>query len=213
MAAFANFLRDMLGEGRLVLSAAPNARQDRMAGAVLAKAWESYSLGLAGPLLTLDEEVATAAGRLMQLAAWYYLNPGFTVKTPEKLFRMPMKPASPQHHASADLVLRHLPALYRRTHALMPTDVLPQMLRETLLEWPLSGVLSDIADAPATAPDFGNHAGVNFLYAERLARHERSTWFPSGLGMQYVELVWHESGRDTELLPALAGGPAKDVED
>ena len=113
---------------------------------------------------------------------------------------MPMAPRTPEQHLSGDLVLRLLPALHRRAKALLHGDVLPTQLEDVLRQWPLSGVLADIVEPPTTPIDFGTHPGLNFLYAERLAQHERVGWFPSGPGMQYVELVWQQLGRDVSLL-------------
>ena len=50
-------------------------------------------------------------------------------------------------------------------------------------------------------PDFDGHAGLQLLYAERLARREKPGWFPTGAGIEAVELVWHDLGRDTSVLP------------
>jgi hypothetical protein len=68
-----------------------------------------------------------------------------------------------------------------------------------LRRWPLSGVLADIEQGPLTALDFSGHAGLLLLYAERLARHERPTWFPTGAAKEYLELVWTELGEDRSL--------------
>jgi hypothetical protein len=82
-------------------------------------------------------------------------------------------------------------------------DALPVALEHTLRQWPLSGVLADIVEPPLTPVEFGGHAGLHFLYAERLAEHERPGWFPAGQGMQYVELVWQHLGKDVSVLSAL----------
>ena len=57
-----------------------------------------------------------------------------------------------------------------------------------------------IAVAPLVPPDFAGHAGLRLLYAERLAQHEKPAWFPVGPGMESVELVWQQLGRDTTVL-------------
>jgi hypothetical protein len=204
MATLASFLHDVLFEGRIHLHAAPADVDDPVALAVLRRAYDAHSLSVAGPMLPLDEKTALAAGRLLEWAAWYYLNPNLPVDTPEKKLCTPTLPSKPEQHLSADLVLRFLPTLHRRAQALMQNDALPLTLEKTLREWPLSGVMADIVDAPMTPVDFGDHAGLNFLYAERLAKHERVGWFPLGRGMQYVELVWSQLGKDVSMLPALA---------
>jgi hypothetical protein len=116
---------------------------------------------------------------------------------------MPLTPTTPAQHLSADLIFRFLPALQRRAQALLTTDVLPEALAKVLRLWPLSGVLSDLADGPLSPTDFGGHPGLALLYAERLARHERPAWFPTGSSLAYVELVWQELGKDIARLPHL----------
>lgn len=204
MATLASFLQDLLFEGRIRFEAEPADADDAEALVVLRRAYGAYAASIAGPVLRLDHATALAAGRLTMRAAWYLLNANWPIEAPERTLRMPLKPSTPEQHLSADLVLRFLPAVQRRAEALLKDDVLPTELERTLREWPLSGVLADIDAPPLTALDFGAHAGVNFLYAERLAENERPGWFPQGIGMQYVELVWQQLGRDVTMLPALA---------
>jgi hypothetical protein len=202
--ALANFLHEVLFEGHIHMHAPPDDTADPEALGVLRRANDVYGLSIAGPMLSLDEKTALAAARLLERAAWYFLNPGLPIETPEKVLSMSGVPTTLEQHFSADLVLRFAPTVHRRAKAMMQADVLPIALEKTLREWPLSGVLADIVDAPLTPADFGTHAGLNFLYAERLVEHERAGWFPRGLGMQYVELVWAQLGKDVKLLPALA---------
>jgi hypothetical protein len=209
MSPLARFLHELLYEGRISLHAPPAEADDPDARKVLRRAHAEYVLTIAGLPLPLDEKTALAAAGLLHHAAWYFLNPGLAIAAAEKSLRMPAPPARPEHHLSADLVLRFVPALQRRAQALLPNDPLPQALEHTLRHWPLSGVLADIVDPPLTPVDFGPHPGPNFLYAERLAQHERPGWFPLGPGMQYVELVWHDLGKDVTLLPALRGVAAE----
>ena len=204
MATLATFLHDVLHEGRIHLHAAPADADDPGALAVLRQAYDAYCLSVAGPMLPFDGAPALAAGRLLAWAAWYSLNPDVPIETPEKVLCMPMWPTKAEQHLSADVILRFVPTLHRRAKVLMQNDVLPLTLEKTLREWPLSGVFADIVDSPLTPVDFGAHAGLNFLYAERLAKHERVGWFPLGCGMQYVELVWSQLGKDVSMLPAQA---------
>jgi hypothetical protein len=202
MPALATFLQQLLFEGRISLHAPPDV-DDAGAAVILRQAYDAYVLSLAGPALTFDAQIALSAGRLVLAASWYFLNPGLLIEEPKKTLSMPSPPAKPEDHLSADLVLRFLPTLHRRAKSLMPNDPLPQALEQMLRQWPLSGVLADIDDPPLTPVDFGEHAGLQFLYAERLAQHERPGWFPAGRGIQYVELVWQQLGKDVSVLPAL----------
>ena len=72
---------------------------------------------------------------------------------------------------------------------------------ETLLrQWPLTGVLADVAEEPLTPPEFDGHPGLLLLYAERLARHEKPAWVPHGKAFEYVELVFRELGKEQSAL-------------
>ena len=204
MTTLANFLHDVMFEGRIRFDAAPTDAADAAAPVMLRRAYDAYALTIAGPTLPLHEATALAAAQLLLRSAWYFLNPGLLIEAPEKILFMPNLPTGLEHHLSADLTLRFLPALYHRAKALMPNDVLPTALDRILRQWPLSGVLAEIVEPPLTPADFGAHAGLHFLYAERLAEHERPGWFPRGHGMQYVELVWQQLGKDVSVLPALA---------
>jgi MoxR-vWA-beta-propeller ternary system domain bpX4 len=188
MSDLARFLHGVVTDGSAQLQAPPLDGDDADARVVLRRAYDVYALSLAGPALPLDEEIALAAAHLLERASWYLLNSNLPIDDARRL-AMPAPPRTPEQHLSADLVLRYLPALYRRAAAMLPGDVLPQVLEKALRDWPLSGVLADILEPPLTPVDFGNHAGLNFLYAERLAEHDRPDWHPLGRGAEYVELV------------------------
>lgn len=199
MTVLSTFLRGVIEAGRLVLREPLPARPDADALAVLADAYRVHALSVAGPPIAFDGPTALAAARVLYDAAWYLLNANEPIDAAR--LRMPADPRTPAQHLSADLLLRYLPAVHRRARALRPDDELATALAELLRRWPLSGVLADIDDGPMTATDFGGHAGLCLLYAERFARHERAAWFPTGRAIEAVELVWHDLGRDTSTLP------------
>jgi hypothetical protein len=63
----------------------------------------------------------------------------------------------------------------------------------------LSGLLADISEPPTTPLDFGNHLGLQMLYAERLVERPRASWIPQqGTTRQWIEYVFQEHNR---LLP------------
>ena len=199
MSEFAEFLQTVLTDGRIVLTAPPDDVADAFAVRILQRAYEIQLLSIAGPPMPMDAEVALAAGRVLQWSAWSFLNPGLAIDNAERRLLMPKAPTSLAQHLSADLCLRFLPVLYRRARTQLHDDILPRHIRQTLCDWPLSGVLSDIAESPTAPIDFGPHAGVNFLYAERLARNTRSSWMPRGIAREYAELVWRDLGRDASI--------------
>lgn len=200
MTGLASFLTDLFSEGRILVrdrlgdEAAPDALN------VLRRAYQAHALAVAGPAVPLDGAAAVAAARLLHDAARCFLDPLQSLADAGLTLEMPLRPTTPAHHLSADLVLRFVPTLHRRVRALRPNDELAGRLATLLRTWPLSGVLGDVADEPLTPPAFG-HAGLELLYAERLARHEKPAWVPTGPARQAVELVWEQLGRDVALLP------------
>ncbi|HEX8200740.1 MAG TPA: hypothetical protein VF590_09650, partial [Isosphaeraceae bacterium] len=124
---------------------------------------------------------------------WALFNRDARADQLRRLLAMPHDPTSPEHHLSADLVLRHLPQLYRRARAFDPADALPGLLAEVLRRWPLSGVLAAPDEGPGTPPDLGGHPGLLLLYAERLAAlaQEAPAWGPTGAAAGYLERVRH----------------------
>jgi len=201
MSSLADFLQPLLHDGRATLRDPPQASSERPADAVdiLRQAFATYRLNVACPLLELDEATALAAGRMVHQACWLLLDHSAAKEEVEKKLTMPGLPRSPAQHLSADLALRFLPQLYRRARALDPADPLPGLLATVLRQWPLTGVLAGVEEPPLAPLDFG-HAGLQMLYAERLAEDTRSAWLPAGAGLEYVELVWRELGRDPSAL-------------
>jgi hypothetical protein len=96
---------------------------------------------------------------------------------------------------SADLMLRFLPRLHGRARAIAADDVLTRSLSLLLRRWPLSGVLSDIGEAPENLELLEAHPGLLLQYAERLADHYRPAWVPERLAARdHVELVFTQRG-------------------
>ena len=88
------------------------------------------------------------------------------------------------------LLFRYLPVVHRRARALAPDDVLTRLLTDLLRQWPLSGVLADVADEPTTPLQLNDHPGLLLLYAERLLHNDRPAWRPTtGLARETWELV------------------------
>jgi hypothetical protein len=167
------------------------------ARSLLARAYADYALEIAGPELRFVPEIALAAADVLRYACWFLVSHDEPGAELEARLRMPRAARSPAEHLSADLTFRFLPRVYRRAKAHHPDDLLVKLLGTVLRSWPLSGVLSDIEEAPLVPPEFDGHVGLWMLYAERLAHHEKSAWFLDGAGQEYVELVWRELGKDT----------------
>jgi hypothetical protein len=125
----------------------------------------------------------------MRWACWLLVHRDSPAAEVSQRLKLPAAPAAASQHLSADLTFRHLPQLHRRARAMSPDDVLTKALADALRAWPLSGVASDIQEAPTTPLDFAGHAGLEMLYAERYVKRPRENWLPMGRIAEYVELI------------------------
>jgi hypothetical protein len=199
MAAFSDFLAQLLHEGRVVFRSqeAPQDRPTARETAALAEAYARFALSIAGPPIAFEEGVACQAAELVRQASWALVNREERLSDLKRRLRMSTRPTTPAQHLSADLLFRYLPQILRRARGLDPTDPLTEILGDLLRRWPLSGALSDIEEGPLLATDFGGHPGLLLLYAERLAAHDRPAWRPeaSSPAYDYHQLVSGTSAR------------------
>ena len=208
MDCFEEFLSGLLREGRIVFRRGPGRGTGASEGAVgvLSRAYEDDRRDVAGPAIPFDAAVACEAGELVWHACWALVSRGDRVGELEPRLTMRRPPSRPSDHASADLLLRYLPQVYRRARAIDPSDPLVAMLGGVLRQWPLSGVLADLEDGPATPPDLAGHPGLMLLYAERFAGRPRPAWQPGGRARDAHELVLQERGRGGPGTPDAGGG-------
>jgi hypothetical protein len=203
MSAFADFLEGLFSSGEVLLREPPNveAGESPRAREFLRDFYAVERLQVAGPPLDFDSDVAVAAAGVLWRACWFLLEHGDPPATLERALALP-----PRYTAaaifSADLSFRYLPQIQRRALSLSSEDVLPRLLARTLREWPLSGALSGVAEAPLSPLDFAGHTGLMLLYAERLAVRPRPDWTPGGRTRDYLELVYQ--GKGLELTTAEA---------
>jgi hypothetical protein len=227
MSAFVAFLQNLLTEGAVTFTERPRpAAADRTAARpFLGSAYEDYRLEVAGPPLPFDADAAVWAGEFLWRACWFLVNHDEPEDVLEKELAphpltLPSPPggegrvrgASAAAHLSADLVLRFLPQVHRRARALAAADRLPALLATVLRQWPLTGVLADVAEGPLTPPEFDGHPGLLLLYAERLAHNEKPAWVPRGKAFEYVELVFRELGKGQSALLLHPAGAEKSEE-
>jgi hypothetical protein len=193
MAAFEEFLSQLLDHGKVVFGSAkpPQDRPTARDVAALADAFATHALSLAGPPIAFDPRAACEAAELVRQASWALVSREERLADLKRRLRMTTAPSRPAQHLSADLLLRYVPQILRRARGLDPTDPLIQILADLLRRWPLSGVLSDVEDGPLVALDFGQHPGLLLLYAERLAANDRPAWrpAPSSPASGYYDLV------------------------
>jgi hypothetical protein len=199
-----SFAQTLLFEGRLCVGDEPILALSDDADAVLTAAAQRQVLALPSPRLQLSLPTLRAAVQVVYRAAWRFFHPEPAPAENDPGLRMPAPPRSPGEHLAADLALRFLPGIYHRVLSRDPEDDLARVIKLLLRQWPLSGVLADIAEPPETAIDFGGHVGLGFLYGERLAAHERPAWIPTGPVRACVEVVYDALGR--RLLDAVTSG-------
>jgi hypothetical protein len=170
---------------------APQDRPTERDVAVLAEAFETSLLSMAGPPVEFDAQVAIAGAEFVRQASWALVNRDDRLADLRKRVMMPGSPTTPAHHLSADLMLRHAPQLMKRAQGLDATDPLVELCGEVMRRWPLSGVMSDLEVGPEAPLDFSSHPGLLLLYAERLAANDRPAWRPdqSSKAWEYYELV------------------------
>lgn len=211
MSMFHEFLAQLLDQGKVVFRSTrvPHDRPSARGVAILAEAFETTCLSVAGPRVAFDPAVACAAAELVRQASWAVVCHGERMADLEKRLKMPAMAATPSQHLSADLMLRYVPQILRRARGLDPSDPLIELLATILRRWPLSGVLSDVDEGPLVPLDFGGHSGLLLLYAERLLANDRPSWRPQqpGKTWDYYELVLDEHGRAD---PSARTAPASD---
>ncbi len=192
---FREFLSQLFDHGTIVFRSPP-APLDPLSLcpdtiAALAIAFDAHRLTVAGPPIAFDPACAIAAAELVRQSSWALMNRGLHLKEINKRWNMPVSPTTAAQHLSADLTLRYMPQILLRARALDSSDPLVNRIAAILRRWPLSGVLSDIDDAPLGSLEFAGHPGLMLLYAERLSSNDRPAWRPdrTSHAWNYDELV------------------------
>jgi hypothetical protein len=186
------FLPRLLEHGEARFRQRPSfAQDDRMrTRTLLQQAFEGYRLDVAGSLIEFDSDIALAAAEVVCMACWYLVNREEREEALKQVVQLPGPPRSAAAHLSADLTLRYLTYVHRRSRALDAADVLTTQLAGILRNWPLSGVQSDVEEAPLAPLDFDGHDGLMLLYAERYARRPKVAWQPpDGRLREFIELA------------------------
>jgi hypothetical protein len=191
------FVQRLFREGVALLRERPRADEQQRARLrpLLATAFDKYCLDVAGPAIDFDGRIGVAAAEVFASACWFLVSDREPDDELVRVLTMPGRPGTPAQHLSADLLFRYLPAVHRRARGVAADDALTKQLNRLLREWPLSGVLSDVSEGPESPPDFGDHPGLQLLYAERLARNEKPAWGPASSALGQVELIYGRLGK------------------
>ncbi len=171
---YQEFLTELFDEGKIVFRTAPRDRPSPSAVAVLAEAFQALSITVAGPPIAFDPQIACAAAEFLRQSAWALVSRDDRTRDVEKRLKMPDCPLTPARHLSADLTMRYLPQVLRRVRGLDPSGSLVARLASVLRAWPLSGVLSDVKEAPLVPVEFRRAFGAHALVCGTSFR-QRST--------------------------------------
>ena len=196
MSALTPFLDRLFATGEARLTGRPEPDDRRDTDEVLRRTFAEYRLDVAGPLIEFDPDTAHAAALFTARACWFAVSREEPPEQVTKLLPAITDPKTPAAHLSIDLTLRYAVTIYRRVRAQNAEDVLAVRLVEAFRLCPLTGVLSDAAAAPIGDLVFGGHAGLELLYAERLAANYRPAWLPAdGRLRERVELVLQQMSK------------------
>lgn len=210
MTSFRDWLSRLLREGESIQESRPALSSFEEPGVVaeLREAFDRHALDIAGPPVPFDESAARGAALTVAEACWHLVSA--EGEEPVSL-KLEAEPGSPAAHLSADVTLRFLPAVYRRSRARFAQGPLTRELERIFREWPLSGVLADLDGRPTTPPEFGGHPGLQLLYAERLVRFNRPGWLPgNGAAREWAERVYQERNKP---MPAPLPAPQEEPRD
>jgi MoxR-vWA-beta-propeller ternary system domain bpX4 len=192
MAAFQDFLTQLLDHGQIVFRSAkaPHDGPTEHDVALLAEAFDTFALSVAGARIAFDARTACEAAELVRQSGWAMVQRDDRLADLKRRLKMTGPPQTPSQHLSADLMLRFVPQIIKRARGLDPSDPLSGLLGEVLRRWPLSGVLSDVEEGPLIALDFGGHPGLLLLYAERLSQNDRPAWQPERSSPAWAYYEW-----------------------
>jgi MoxR-vWA-beta-propeller ternary system domain bpX4 len=186
------WLKRILEYGESVQAGSPEWRSADRPNvlSVLETAFRDHALDVAGLPVSFNPAAAEWAARCLADACWRLVGDGTSAPV------RPREPDSPSAHLSADVTLRFLPTVYRRAKARGTDHPLVKDLDAVFRAWPLSGILADLDGSPTGSVDFFGHAGLQVLYAERLAATGRADWVPAdGVGRDRVAYAYVERGR------------------
>ena len=201
MAAFAQWLTGVLGEGHSTLTAAPTltVAERPAVETLLRDAYCTLQREVAGPPIPFDLRLALRCVGLLAGACWH-----LSALPPDA----PLPPAglgeplTAGDHLTGDLLLRYLVSVRKRASLRGPADPLAEWCERILRAWPLSGVSMGCRAGPTTPLTFDAHPGLRMLYAERLAAHPEPAWVPPpGSLTEFVERAFAEVGRVIPALP------------
>ncbi len=172
MSALANFLKGLFLNGNPVVNPGPEVPAACIdCTSLLREAYERDAWHFPGPQPSFRIDVAERMAIWLYTAAMVYADRSMTPELSMQLLRQTeMDEANGAAHYSADLVLRHLPALHELATGLAEGDPVLVSLREMAWRWPLSSVgiqkPAELGEPDLTA--LQSHPGLWRLFLDRV---------------------------------------------
>jgi hypothetical protein len=196
-----SFIRGLTNDGRIVVSAEPMSSPDESVLAALVELNERAEAELAGRAPGFSSEAALwAANLLYQICQFIVCREIGEAQIAAAFAQECPVSRGPETDWSVDLLLRHLPALFRLSRQLSNGDPLIEELKKLAIAWPLSSV--GIAELTGLHLDtFIDNPAMARLYADRIV----AAGDLSRLGDERVdELLRMDLGIHHELAPEIA---------
>lgn len=197
----ASFLQALAHDGRIVVSPEPITAPDESVLSVVLELNQRGQSELAGEGPGFSSDTALWAATLLYQICQFIVCRDIGEGQIAAAFASECPAArGPETDWSADLLFRHLPALYRLAQQLSNGDPLVQELKKLAAAWPLSSVgISDLSGL--NLDTFITHPALGRLYADRVVAAADS----SRLGDPRVdELLRADLGIHRELAPEIA---------
>jgi hypothetical protein len=199
--SLASFLQALAHDGRIVVSPEPIGPPDEAALTVVIELNQRAEAELAGEGPGFSSDAALWAATLLYQVCQFIVCREIGEDQMAAAFANECPAArGPEADWSADILFRHLPALFRLSQQLSNGDPLVQELKRLAAAWPLSSVgISDLTDL--NLDTFIGHAALRRLYADRVV----AAGDTSRLGDSRVDdLLRADLGIHHELAPEIA---------
>jgi len=199
--SIASFVHALANDGRIVVSSEPIVGPDEAALSELVELNQRAEAELAGKPPGFSSEAALWAANLLYQICQFVVCRDIGEGQIAAAFANDCPAArGPESDWSADLLLRHLPALIRLAQQLSNGDPLVQELKKVAASWPLSSVgVTELTDLKLDT--FIDQPALARLYADRIIAAADT----SRLGDPRVdELLRADVGVHRELAPEIA---------
>src|SRR5271156_2674206 len=120
MAAFQDFLTQLLDHGQIVFRSAkaPQDGPTERDVAVLAEAFDTFALSVAGARIEFDSRTACVAAEFVRQSSWALVQREDRLADLKRRLKMTGPPRTASQHLSADLMLRFVPQIVKRARGL-----------------------------------------------------------------------------------------------